>query len=182
LEAAHFDAESGKDLEDQKESEKRCDTGCYQCLLNYSNQFDHEMIDRKQVVDLLLKLRDVTFDTSPTIMPRAEHLRMLKEKCESDLERFWLDFLVAGNYALPTDAQIWIEDCETRPDFVYHDRQFKCLIYVDGPPHDSPERQRLDKKQTNRLHNAGWEVIRFHHQDDWGKIVKQYSYLFGDGQ
>ena len=181
LEAAHFDAEAGQDREEQKEPNIRCDTGCYHCLLSYSNQFDHEMIDRKKIVDLLLQLRDATLDASPTMRPRAEHLRLLKEKCESELEHSWLDFLEAGNYALPTDAQIPITDCETRPDFAYLDK-FKCLIYVDGPPHDFPERQRLDKKQANRLRDAGWEVIRFHHQDDWKRIVNDYSYLFGDGQ
>jgi superfamily II DNA/RNA helicase/very-short-patch-repair endonuclease len=181
LESSHFDPDTGEDNELQKEKD-RCDTGCYNCLLSYSNQFDHEKINRKSIQNLLLQLRDAVLELSPTNIPRSEHLLQLKEKCESELERSWLDFLEKNNLALPTVAQYYIEECHTRSDFAYIERPFKCLIYIDGPPHDYPERQRLDKRQENSLKDFGWEVIRFHHQDDWHKIVKQYVQLFGDGK
>ena len=43
-------------------------------------------------------------------------------------------------------------------------------MYVDGPPHDYPERQQRDADQTECLEDYGWEVIRFHHEDDWQAI------------
>ncbi|MDR0610809.1 MAG: DEAD/DEAH box helicase [Planctomycetaceae bacterium] len=181
LESSHFDPDTGEDNELKKEKD-RCDTGCYNCLLNYSNQFDHEKINRKSILNLLLKLRDAVLELSPTNIPRSEHLRQLNKKCESKLERSWLDFLEKNNLALPTVAQYYVEDGQTRSDFAYIERPFKCLIYIDGPPHDYPERQRLDKRQENLLKDSGWEIIRFHHQDDWYKIVKQYVQLFGDGK
>jgi very-short-patch-repair endonuclease len=181
LELSHFDPETGDDKELIKEKD-RCDTGCYNCLLSYSNQFDHEKINRKSIKDLLLQLRDAILDVSPTNSPRSEHLRQLKEKCESELERSWLDFLEEKNLALPTEAQYYVENCRTRSDFAYLERSFKCLIYIDGTPHDYPERQQLDKRQENRLKDDGWEVLRFHHRDNWHEIVKQYSQLFGDGK
>ena len=183
LKAAHFNPDTGEDQESSKEKD-RCDAGCYNCLLSYSNQFDHDKIDRKLVAGLLLPLRDAIMDISPTLRPRSEHLQQLKSKCESGLEQHWLDFLEAGNFALPTEAQFVVEtdELKSRSDFAYIERHFKVLIYIDGPPHDYPERQRLDKQQQNALIDAGWEVLRFHHQDNWAEIVKEYKHLFGDGK
>jgi ATP-dependent helicase YprA (DUF1998 family)/very-short-patch-repair endonuclease len=183
LESSHFDSETGEDRELTKEKD-RCDTGCYNCLLSYSNQFDHEKINRKSIRDLLLQLRDAVLEVSPTNLSRSEHFRQLKERCESELERSWLDFLEKKNLALPTVAQYKVEECHTRSDFAYLEQ--KCLIYIDGSPHDYPEQQQqqqqLDRQQENALKDIGWEVIRFHHEDDWGKIIKQYVQLFGDGK
>ena len=44
-------------------------------------------------------------------------------------------------------------------------------IYVDGPPHDYPDRQARDRQQTTSMEDAGWTVIRFGHAGDWVEIV-----------
>ena len=53
----------------------------------------------------------------------------------------------------PSDGQHLIEACSTRPDFFY--REFNAAIYVDGPPHDTPEQIRLDEEITRKLHGGG---------------------------
>ena len=72
-----------------------------------------------------------------------------------------------------------MEQCQTRPDFMYQDQH--AVIYVDGPPHDYPQRQLRDQDQTVCLENLGYEVIRFHHQDNWNEIVERHAHIFGTG-
>ena len=50
LQIIHVDPNTGNDNGDA------CGRGCYKCLLSYANQPDHEKIDRREVVDLLLQL------------------------------------------------------------------------------------------------------------------------------
>ena len=117
-------------------------------------------------------------DTSPAPRSRAAHLQSLINLSSSQLERDWLQFIENRNLRLPTHAQQLVEDCHTRPDFMYQDRQ--VAVYVDGPPHDYPDRQVRDRQQTNCMEDAGWTVIRFGHRDDWEQIVERYPSIFGD--
>ena len=63
------------------------------------------------------------------------------------MEREFLDFLEAHALRLPARAQHFYEDYKTRPDFSYIGDN-PAFIYVDGPPHDYPDRQERDKEQT----------------------------------
>jgi very-short-patch-repair endonuclease len=70
-----------------------------------------------------------------------------------------------------------IEACSTRPDFFYDD--YQAAVYIDGPPHDYPERQARDATRDVCMDDAGFTVIRFHHADDWGAVIERYPYVFG---
>jgi very-short-patch-repair endonuclease len=98
-------------------------------------------------------------------------------KAGSELERAWLRFLDERGLRLPTDAQVFIESCRTRPDFVYHD--FNVVIYIDGPPHGFADRHKRDVEQTEALEDRGYGVIRFGHEDDWTAIIAKYPNVFG---
>lgn len=179
LEVCHFDPDSGEDLRRAEGAREDCDRACYDCLLSYYNQRDHELLDRKLIRDLLLKLRDATLIRSSSGVPRAEQLRILKEQTESALEREWLEFVESKGLALPNFAQYKIEKAKTRPDFVYKNKTIGSVaVYVDGPPHDYPDRQLRDANQVVMLRMIGWRVIRFHHQDDWKQIVEENKDVF----
>ena len=77
----------------------------------------------------------------------------------------------------PSDAQYLIESCSTRPDFYY--REYNAAIFIDGPPHDTPEQIRADETITEALIGEGYIVIRFHHQADWQEIFRNYPDIFG---
>jgi very-short-patch-repair endonuclease len=104
----------------------------------------------------------------------------LKRLCSSKLEEAWLDFLEGNNYHLPSFAQQFIQDCQTRPDFFYE--QHNAAIYVDGPPHEYPERKARDTAQNEQMDDHGYIVIRFSHKDDWETVVKTYPNIFGSGK
>jgi very-short-patch-repair endonuclease len=93
------------------------------------------------------------------------------------LEREWLEFLDQRNLNLPSHAQKLIESCSTRPDFVY---EKDCVaIYVDGPHHEYPERQKRDVAQSECLDDIGYSVVRFGLLDDWEQITRKYPSFFG---
>ena len=40
----------------------------------------------------------------------------------------------------------------------------------------------LLQQQLEALEDIGWTVLRFHHEDDWEKIIKKHPGLFGGGR
>lgn len=179
LRLCHFDPETGDDLGKADHATEHCQAACYDCLLSYYNQPDHLHIDRHRVKDFLMGLRIARVDTSPVEVPRAEHLVRLRRLCDTNLERDWLDFLDARQLRLPERAQHYYEQHLTRPDFSYlgHNPAF---IYVDGPPHDYPDRQARDRAQNDALLAAGITVVRFPHSEDWEAIIRKHPSIFGE--
>ena len=172
LEICHFDPDT---LADRKAD--KCGKACYECLLDYGNQPDHLLLDRHAIRDALATL--ARSETRPAGGPgsRAERLAALRDRCESKLEIRWLDRLDALGLGLPSDAQRPIEACRTRPDFFY--REFNAAIYVDGPPHDEADRKREDEEIEERLMDAGYAVVRFHHGENWDGVFRRHPDIFG---
>jgi len=178
LSLCHYDA-AGVDLGRAPHTSEYCEAACYDCLMSYYNQIDHAQLDRKLIRDFLLELADSTLKVSPKPITRVEHLENLKRRCDSELEREWLDFLEQYNLRLPDEAQKLIESCHTRPDFWYEGQQ--TAVYIDGPAHDHPEIAAKDAEITNCLElDLGVSVIRFYYLADWQEIVEQNKHVFGD--
>jgi very-short-patch-repair endonuclease len=178
LQLCHFDPETGADLRRAPRAREDCEAACYDCLMTYSNQPDHEILDRQLIRERLLELASSTVSASPGPLERSEHLRQLKALCDSDLERDWLDFLEEHNLRLPDTAQELVETCHTRPDFLYRDQH--VAIYIDGPQHDHPDVAAQDREVNERLDDQGYTVFRFsHRQQEWTTVFAQHAYLFG---
>jgi very-short-patch-repair endonuclease len=178
LALCHFDPDSGADLRRAPRAREDCEAACYDCLMSYSNQTDHEILDRKLLRDFLLKLAAASVEAAPAALPRAEQLKQLRNQAGSELERQWLEVLDRGNHRLPSRAQVFFEGCKTRPDFFY-DGDFQVAVYIDGPPHQYPERQRRDREQTECLEDQGIVVVRFGNAEHWEAIFEQYPHVFG---
>jgi ATP-dependent helicase YprA (DUF1998 family)/very-short-patch-repair endonuclease len=178
LELCHYTVD-GTDLRRAPRAKEDCEAACYDCLLSYYNQREHQLLDRSSIRDELLQLSSATVEASPAPLSRAAHLETLVAQAESELERQWLRFLEVRGYRLPSHGQRYIEAAQTRPDFVYHDEQ--VAIYVDGPVHDFPERRARDQQQTGWLEDLGYTVIRFAHSEDWEVVLQGYPHLFGVG-
>lgn len=180
LQLCHFDPKTGKDLRRAPRARENCEAACYDCLMNYTNQRDHALLDRQAIRELLMQFTEASIAASPAQTPRPAHLTQLMNLAESDLERRWLRYLEEHNYRLPSKAQAFIEACQTRPDFLYDD--YYTAIYVDGPHHDFPERRQRDVANILCMEDNGYTVIRFGHDDDWDEIISQYPYIFGREQ
>ncbi len=177
LRLCHFNPDTGKDEGHAPGVSETCEAACYDCLLSYSNQLVHRLLDRKAIRDILLDFQNAAVSIAPSAAPRSDHLAQLKRLCASRLEEAWLAFLEENNHHLPSSAQVFIEACKTRPDFFYEEHN--AAIYVDGPPHEYPERRQRDVAQTEAMEDRGYVVIRFGANDDWAAIVKKYPTIFG---
>jgi very-short-patch-repair endonuclease len=177
LDLCHFDPVTGTDLLHAPRANEDCEAACYDCLMSYSNQREHALLDRKSVRELLLHLARARTMSSPTPEPRATHLEHLFRQTGSELEQRWLHWLDTYSYRLPDSAPVFVEACQTRPDFLYED--YHAAIYVDGPPHDYVDRQARDLQQTEAMEDYGYTVIRFSHTDDWGQVAARYPHIFG---
>jgi hypothetical protein len=172
LEVCHFDPATLADT-----VADRCGKACYECLLDYGNQPDHQVLDRYLIRDILAELARSVGRPAGGAGSRVDRLAALRAACDSNLERRWLDMVDALVLRPPSDAQFLIEACSTRPDFYY--REYNAAIYIDGPPHDKPEQIRADEEITQRLMEAGYIVVRFHHAADWQAIFAQHPDIFG---
>lgn len=181
LEVCHFDAD-GNDLGHAPHATERCEKACYDCLLSYTNQPYHRMLDRHRVRDLLLGLTGAELQRRSTTRDPAEQLEVLRRKCDSDLERAFLDLLVAQDARLPTDAQVLIEACDCRPDFVYGPDYH--VVFIDGPDHDRPEVQQRDAEVERCLAELGYTVQRFRYdqQDRWADQLREFPAVYGVGR
>jgi len=176
-ELCHFDPDTGEDHRRAPTSKDDCEAACYDCLLSYGNQPDHRLLDRQAIRDLLASLAGATVELSAAGVPANVHLEELSRKAGSELERRWLDWMHARQLRLPSRGQVLVAGAGTRPDFLYDGHSL--AVYVDGTPHDFPERQERDRKQETALEDLGWSVVRFGHRDDWGVVVAKYPEVFG---
>jgi len=172
LQACHFNPDTLEDMESGT-----CGKACYACLLDYFNQPDHKDLNRHAIRDLLSELSRATCRPAGGAGSRAARMAELRRRCDSQLEKRWLDLIDSMVLRPPTEAQFLIEDCLTRPDFYY--REHAAAIYVDGPPHDEPDQVREDEAVTRRLMDAGYIVVRFHHGEDWTGILRRHPDIFG---
>ena len=172
LDVCHYDPDTGEDL-----GKKICGKACYECLLDYFNQPDHEHLDRNSVRNLLMELTKSTCQPSGGTGSQEERMNSLRNRCDSELEKKWLKMLDSMGLRLPSHAQYEISKCRTRPDFYYED--YNAAIYIDGPPHDAKDQITNDERITRDLMEIGYAVIRFHHEADWPAIFRRHSDVFG---
>lgn len=178
IELCHYDPITFEDLLKAPQSKEPCEAACYDCLMSYSNQTDHELLDRKAIIDILISLLSSDLSRSSSEFSRVEHYERLKNLNGSSLEVKWLDYIYNNGYNLPTHAQELIESCHTQPDYLYKDKY--VAVFIDGPVHDSPDQQAKDRKITDGLEDAGWHVIRFKYSEDWKAIISSNANVFGD--
>lgn len=180
LKLCHFDPDTKEDKRKAPRAQEECEAACYDCLMNYSNQQDHALLDRKNIKDLLVNYSESTIIVAPSEKTRSEHLAELKKLCDSELERQWLNFLEERSLHLPSKAQAYIKACKTKPDFLYEKEL--VAIYIDGPHHEHPDRHKRDTFQSDCMEDYGYTVVRFGLKDDWLNIIQKYPNTFGQPQ
>ncbi|TCC29718.1 DEAD/DEAH box helicase [Kribbella speibonae] len=189
----HYDPDTGTDLGKAKHATEPCAQACYDCLLSYGNQFDHQSLDRHSVIGLLQSMTQATLEVASTTgEDRAELLARL-ERDSNGLEKQFLKYLEELGYRLPDAAQETVEGYYVRPDFTYHSPGGDVAIFIDGPVHDSDHQADKDSRARAKLEDeAGWMVLRFHHEDgrtmacgehpSWKDLFEANPSIFGPGK
>jgi ATP-dependent helicase YprA (DUF1998 family) len=185
LELLHFNPDTGEDLRRDKYAREDCAQACYDCLLSYSNQWEHQNLDRHSVVDLLQRLMRAHTETPPDEPADDEEFEKLA-KASNSLENQFLKLLKKHGYRLPDDAQQIVEGYYVRPDFAYHVGSDHVAVFMDGPVHDDAYQKGKDAQAGAKLEDElGWLVLRFDYSDaeqGWLDIIAAHPDIFGTGK
>lgn len=173
LELCHFDPATGRDLRRSPRAREDCEAACYSCLMSYTNQGDHRILDRTKLVDLLMDLAAATVRAGPQ---ESSSLPELHSAAAGDLERGWLDFLERNGIALPTGVGSSLAGSSARPDFLYG--QHHAVVYIDGDEDAHPGRRFRDADLVDELEDQGYMVIRFGDQEDWDLVIDAHPGIF----
>jgi len=184
LEILHFDPDTGEDKRRAPHAIEDCAQACYDCLLSYSNQWDHQHLDRHVVTELLQQLASASVAVGAGGEERADQFERLRQACDSELEKKFLVLLEQHALRLPDEAQKIVDGYYVRPDFAYHTDGMDVAVFIDGPIHDSQHQHEKDERARMKLEDeAGWLVLRFHHSDaanGWLKTLADHSGIFGE--
>lgn len=182
IELLHYDPETGDDLGKAEHATEPCAQACYDCLLSYGNQWDHQSLDRHVVIPLLQELASSTLDAHAS-EDRDDQRQRLDMHCNS-LEKKFLDVLERHGYRLPDDAQRLVDGYYVRPDFIYNVEGMHVAVFIDGPVHDRHRVAERDEKARQKLEDElGWLVLRFRYDDvDWSAQMKERESVFGPGR
>jgi len=187
LERCHFDLVTGDDNGPTANGGDGCEAACYDCLLDYYNQPDHRLIDRKLGERVLARMRDAKVMISSDALPRDQKIKVLlstidAEEHPSTLEKEWLqDVVQKYRLRVPTRNQVWVDGKKTRPDFEYRTNDVMAVVYIDGPHHDDPAQKTKDQKIRENLEDQGWmvEVFRYDTKDKWVDQVRERPSIYG---
>lgn len=178
LDICHFSL-SGEDCEHAPHAEEKCISACYDCLLSYSNQLDHPVLDRHSIKDLLINLSKAEIVRSPVSMDRHTHFQSLLDKCDTKLEKRWLEWIMKCGFNLPLKSQPYLLENSVHPDFLYESGNVQMAVFIDGPVHQQPQARLHDAEIDRRLEANGVFSIRFKEEAKWLEVVQEFASVFG---
>jgi very-short-patch-repair endonuclease len=145
----------------KKLNECDCEESCYKCLLSFTNQQYHSILNRFEAVEILEKY-NLFLKFSNDIPPLFEQKKEEIEKTDSSAEEKFIKILKSQNFLLPQfQYKVSLNGNEyTVADFAYPDK--KILIYIDGLSeniHGNPLQQQKDKLLRAKAKMKGYEII-----------------------
>jgi len=146
------------------EGESTCEAGCYQCLLSYFNQPDHENIDRhnQEALKILLGLAHAIV-TPNGIRPNTAPVL----STESSLIDQWLAALQQANLKQPDAVAVPINQGQATAAGQY--KAQRVLVFVEP----------VNEAMRDQLQDKGWQVLDFSEQDQWPSLFNQNAELLG---
>ena len=146
-----------RELLHENDPEGGCNQACYDCLLSFYNQRDHERMDRSLVLPWLQALEELTVE--PVDTDAGPSLADLESLCQSELERRVLRSIHTRGLPLPDEAQETLYDGDEPiaiADFFYAPR---IVVFVDGSPHHQDFVQAADDRKRRRLRARGFRIV-----------------------
>ncbi|KPC81522.1 DEAD/DEAH box helicase [Streptomyces sp. NRRL S-4] len=180
LKIIHADPDTGRDLDRAEGAPERCELGCYDCLLSYSNQRFHTRIDRHTAVPLLLRLAAATTRGERQATPSAQRAQVLAtatHTAEGPVAEF-VEWLGEQGHRLPDETHPEQTGAAVHPDIVYRLPGADVAVYLDAAAG-----RHLDKPAEYRLIDDGWLVIRAGADTkEWEDTVHAHPDVFGPGR
>tara|TARA_R110001583_G_scaffold194614_1_gene365959 strand:- start:15119 stop:20431 length:5313 start_codon:yes stop_codon:yes gene_type:complete len=179
LEVMHFAKPDGAWRYEQLEAlehkdsfgHRRCEAGCYQCLLSYFNQPDHDHINRRDEGALRLLVALANAQVGPVksdqaTSPEAGSVPSTSESTFINLAS-WLDALAQKGLQVPDKTEIPAAGGKTIAAAQY--RATRALVFLT--PITSDIEQELVEK--------GWQVLDFSVPANWDSQFTRYAGQLG---
>lgn len=148
----------------QHQDNSICEAGCYQCLLSYFNQPDHNHIDRHNE-DALRLLIALSHANVVAVTSKTEHLSEITT--ENKPLAAWLKALETKGLKRPDAIEVPVLKGKATAAGQY--KNAWALVFLELPA-ISIQQQLTDK---------GWQILDFSNQDQWSDLFVQYADIFG---
>jgi len=152
-----------------------CGQACYECLLSYTNQPDHERLDRHLVRDLLqaLTVARVWQEPSPSLVGESTEP---PTATDDPVRREFLRVLERYGHRQPTATGVLVPGTTVTPDFRYEAEGIQVAVLLS-------RRQGERQHEAVALEDAGWTVIPFWFEDcdRWPQRLREHVFVFGPG-
>ncbi|TRW90334.1 DEAD/DEAH box helicase [Candidatus Methylobacter oryzae] len=146
------------------EGESICEAGCYQCLLSYFNQPDHDNIDRRNPDALRLLMALANANVVPV---NEESQSSDRQKPTHDMLGEWLAALQTRQLKQPDATEVPINQGQAIAAGQY--KSLRVLVFL-APLADDIKSQLADK---------GWQVLDFSKPRLWPELFEQHAGLLG---
>jgi Lhr-like helicase len=144
----------------------QCEAGCYQCLLSYYNQPDHEIIDRRNSAALGF-LTSLANSTVQSLHPAVVAAKAADDDGPSTLQD-WLAEISKHGLRQPDQVNLPINGGETTADAAY--QTSRALVFLAPPPN----------AVTAYAQDRGFTVIVFPgDSSEWLPVFASHSSVFG---
>ena len=157
----------------------------YRCLLSYSNQMDHRLLNRFGIRDFLMKLQNATSSRLAHGRTYEEQYQWLLERRDlaSALEVKFLEELNRARHRLPDRAQYRPEEqVYAEADFFFDRPDLKGIaVFVDGPHHDAQAQKEQDSRERRKLEDMGYRVIVIRYDKPLLDQIRTHADIFGRG-
>lgn len=140
-----------------------CEAGCYQCLLSYFNQPDHEHINRRnpEVLKLLVALANAQVQPKAVAVPEP-----LTDTPAHALLRDWITALQQAGLKQPDALNVPVNRGAATAAAQY--KTSRALVFLAPPDADT----------ANLLLDKGWQLLDFSEPDGWAKQFAAHSDVF----
>ena len=140
-----------------------CEAGCYQCLLSYFNQPDHEYINRRNADALKMLVALANAEVRPKQEPSPAPASAL---ADNHLKQ-WLQALDAAGLRHPDTMQVPVNQGAAIAAGQY--KSARALVFLEA----------IDTNTATLLTDKGWQVLDFSDPSLWHAQFAAYPAVFG---
>lgn len=141
-----------------------CEAGCYQCLLSYFNQPDHNNINRRNLDALKVLVALANAEVKAKQVPPPKH------GAEPNNVRLqhWLDAVAKAHLRLPDATLVSVNQGAATAAGQY--KSARALVFLED----------IDTETTALLTDKGWQVLNFSDPSQWQAQFTAHPKVFGN--
>jgi hypothetical protein len=151
-----------------KNGDHICEAGCYQCLLSYFNQPDHDHINRRNesVLKLLVALANAQVVAAPShqmLLPST----LAAENPISDLHQQWIHSLQIAGCQMPDEVHVSVANGLATAAGLY--KQSRVVVFL----------QDVSVEVIKHIEDKGRHVLVMKEPAAWPQQFSQHPQIFG---